>query len=376
MDYQLRSKSLLTNKPHLEHLVTFNQFPVFIGCTDKPAKDDLFSDMIWDICQDTGMIQLRQLIPLDILYSGYHSEAIGGIWDEHHHALSKLVAEYAGDNILEIGGSNAKLAKYSFLLNSALQWSIIEPNPMSENSGHPNITIKKAYFDASTSLVNINTLVHSHVLEHLYDPLSLLKIASENLALGSMHIFSIPNLYQYLKNKFINTLNFEHTCFLTDTMVDELLACYGFEIIEKKFFHDHSIMYVTKKIGPITEITTSNHYSEHQAMYQEFVSTYDNEIEQLNKKIDDHDGDIYLFGAHVFSQFLLNRGINENKIRAILDNSPNKTEKRLYGSTLTVELPSAITKTDNPAVILKAGNYQEEIKQQLLSLNPNVTIWE
>jgi len=97
-------------------------------------------------------------------------------------------------------------------------------------------------------------------------------------------------------------------------------------------------------------------------------------IEEINLKIQSHDGDIYLFGAHIFSQYLFSFGLSKDKIKAILDNSPLKIGKRLYGTNLMVKTPKILSSSIKPLVILKAGIYNDEIKKDILEkINPNTT---
>jgi hypothetical protein len=84
---------------------------------------------------------------------------------------------------------------------------------------------------------------------------------------------------------------------------------------------------------------------------------------------------VYLFGAHIFSQYLLAFNLDQNKIEGILDNSSLKIGKRLYGTNLTVFEPKIIA-NENVGVILKVGTYRNEIIEQLKKINPNVTIFE
>ena len=51
---------------------------------------------------------------------------------------------------------------------------------------------------------------------------------------------------------------------------------------------------------------------------------------------------MFLYGAHIFSQYLLAFGLNQNKIEGILDNSQLKIGKRLYGTNLKVFDPKII----------------------------------
>jgi hypothetical protein len=81
-----------------------------------------------------------------------------------------------------------------------------------------------------------------------------------------------------------------------------------------------------------------------------------------------------LFGAHIFSQTLLNFGLDEKLIECILDNDNKKHNKRLYGTNLMVKPPNILKNYNNPTVILRAGVYNNEIKNQILEINPSTNI--
>ena len=61
-----------------------------------------------------------------------------------------------------------------------------------------------------------------------------------------------------------------------------------------------------------------------------------------------------MFGAHIFTQFLLATGIDEKRIISVLDNDESKQNKRLYGSKLFVSSPKILAKYKKPYVILRA----------------------
>ena len=375
MKYSKREKSIITREKSLEFLFELKAFPTFIGCTSSPKSDDIFADMVWMICKDSGMIQLERLLPPQMVYSEYHSEAIGSIWRKHHEEFSDFIAKHYKGNILEIGGSNGELAKI-FQSNQSKKtpWTIIEPNPSFK--GDNNIKVIESFYDESTSLPNIKTIIHSHVLEHLSDPNVLLHDINSNLSENGKHLFSIPNLYQYLKKKYSNSINFEHTLFLTEYFTDYLLKKHSFKIIEKYKFEHHSIFYATEKDHNPKIPSLINKYKEYKKLYLDMVKYYDQEVVRLNQLMDSFSGDIYLFGAHIFSQFLIYRGLNQEMIKGIIDNSQIKENKRLYGTELTVYNPKIVTGSLNTAVILKAGQYQNEVKTQLITIKSDVEIWE
>jgi hypothetical protein len=366
-----RDYSLITGENNLELLCNLENFPVFIGCTSSPSKEDIFADMTWMICRDSGMIQLRDMLPLDIVYSGYHSEALGETWLQHHSAFCDFVRSYSKGDILEIGGGNGALA-IQYTESSSQRWTIIEPTPSSFR-GNEKISIIQGFFDENTQLENINTIVHSHVIEHINDPNVLLKSIHKY---GRRQIFSIPNLEWYLRERYSNAINFEHTYFLTESMMDFLLQKNGFVVLEKRHFKNHSIFYATEKTCIKSVPLFPDKYAEYSQLYIDMLSYYRNEVERLNKLMKMNNGIFYLFGAHIFSQFLIYLGLDGSNINCILDNSELKQGKRLYGTNLFVKSPNILKEQNNARVILKAGQYQKEVRNQLSAINQGVIILE
>jgi hypothetical protein len=162
---------------------------------------------------------------------------------------------------------------------------------------------------------------------------------------------------------------------MTDYYVDYFLNKTGFKILKKESFGNHSFFYSVQKVNKIkldSSISLIGKYKKYKKMFQDFISYHEDMIEEINLKIRSHDGDIYLFGAHIFSQYLISFGVSTDRIISILDNSPIKIGKRLYGTNLKVNSPKILSDSLNPMVILKAGVYNDEIKQDILeNINSN-----
>jgi hypothetical protein len=125
----------------------------------------------------------------------------------------------------------------------------------------------------------------------------------------------------------------------------------------------------------VTEPTFANHYGEYKQLFLDYVRYYEDLVQDLNQKIERFDGDVYVFGAHIFAQHLFQVGLREDTVKSILDNSSLKTGKRLYGTNLLVEKPEAIA-GKKAAVILKVGVHRDDILKQLREINPDVVILE
>lgn len=374
--YSTRATSVLTGG-EIEHLHTIKDFPVFIGATsDDPAKD-LFHDLTFDICKETGLIQLRHPINPSIVYSKYHCEAIGKVWLDHHDRFSDFLIGYCGGkNVLEIGGSDSRIAISSLNKNPQIKsWTLIEPTIKSRHS-HDKLFYREEFFGENTKASDVNTVVHSHTIEHMYDPKAFLANISRILKDGDYHIFSAPNLYKYLKNKYSNVINFEHTLFLSERILDYLLSYYGFIILDKFYYDEHSIFYVTQKYENAPIVALNNHHDKYKQMYLASIDYYKNFVLSVNERLERLGGEAYLFGGHVFSQLLISLGLNVEKIVCILDNSEIKNGQRLYGSNLTIRMPRDTKFKDRSAIVLKVGQYQEEVRNQLFNMNGSLIFYE
>ncbi len=371
-----RNKSILTRKSNLEKLVTLKNFPVFFGCTEQDSKEDIFADMKWSIDPETGIIQLTELIPPDILYQTQHVDGIGNVWEDYYNNFAEFILEQDPSNVFEIGGGQGRLAEKTISKNTDINWTIIEPNPTYE--GKYKIKLIPKFFEDFSTDEKVETIIFSQLLEHTYDPNSFLQKVYDTLSVGGKIIFAYPNLELWVKRKYTNSLNFEHTMFLTDYHLDYLLARNKFKILKKQFYIDHSIFYIVMKVENNIEIRhPENKYLEYKRIFLEFINVYSDTVRLLNNRIRNYNSSIYLFGAHIFSQYLLCLGLNKNKIISILDNSKLKQGKRLYGTNFFVESPEVLRGQESPIVILKTGIYNEEIKKDIIeNINSSTIFWE
>ena len=369
-----RQNCVISGTSKLNDLFTYKDFPAFIGCTDQDKEHDIKSDLRIIISEPYGILQVERLLPLEVVYSGFHSEAIGPTWDEHHIEFSNFVLDNkSGNDVIEMGGSDCRLAYNCLEKDKLINWTVVEPNPTKDSD--KNVKIERGFIEDNLYLLNsCKNFVHSHVLEHLYDPVKTLHKISESQQIGDKIIFSVPNIEFYLKNKFINTLNFEHTYYFNDSIIDYMMSTNNYKIVNKTKFKDHSCFYCYQKVQNSTILNLPSDYNTNKELYLDVIKYYNKQVNEINSIIEKHDSDCFIFGAHVFTQYLVNLGLNQRKIKFILDNSQIKSGKRLYGSDLHVKNPSVIQDSSNPLVILKVGQYFEEIKEQLCNINKNVKL--
>ena len=141
---------------------------------------------------------------------------------------------------------------------------------------------------------------------------------------------------------------------------------------------DHSIFYAAIRVTSVAPmVLSSTLYGNNKALYLNYVAYHEQLIKDLNQRLSAVKRPVYLFGAHVFAQYLIGFGLDSSRIACLLDNDPNKQGRRLYGTGLMVQSPAVLKDLENPYVILKAGVYNQEIKKDILeNINPAVDFLE
>jgi SAM-dependent methyltransferase len=373
-----RTRCAVTGSQDLETIDTLRSFPVFMGCVTSPEKDDLRADLCWAISRQSGLIQLKKLIPLEVLYPESHGAGgVGVVWEKHHKAFAQFLHGVAPGAVLEVGGGHGILAR-NYQALAAIPWTILEPNPSPVEGC--NARFIRAFFDDKFVFDGpVDAVVHSHVFEHFYEPDQFMRHLAGFIKPGKHLVFTLPNMQVMLERKYTNCLNFEHTIFITEPYIEFLLARHGFRLARKQYYlADHSIFYSavrdpSVKAAPLPD----GLYEKNRKLYGDYVDYHARLIEDLNRKMRAATGKVYLFGAHIFSQSLIEFGLDASRITCLLDNDSRKQGRRLYGTSLYVNSPQILREVDSPTVVLKAGVYNDEIRNDILkNINPAATFLE
>ena len=304
-------------------VISLGKQPIFLGTTNEPETSDQFNEMDW-LSTRNGIVHLGTRLPLELLYAKSHNSGlIGEVWRTHHQKFADFISKFQPKDVGEIGGGHGILSRIYSEKNQFNSWEIFEPNPSAKTRN--NIIVRDEFFSETTVLNEKDCFVHSHLFEHLYDHGSILYSIHCSLTDNGTMIFSLPNLKKMVERGYINALNFEHVTYLPEDLVEHLLLKHGFTVEEKQYYlDDHSIFYYCKKSSPNPSLTyyNKNNIETVRGFYQRSLQ----EIQSINEKIrsEKTGSSIYLFGAHIFSQFYLTNGLEDDRIIEILDNDESK----------------------------------------------------
>lgn len=374
-----RMRCAVTGDADLEVIDRIPDFPIYMGCVNTREEDDIFADAVWAISRPSGILQLLKLIPLSLLYQEQHSSGVvGELWMRHHRAFAEFLHMTEPISVFEIGGAHGILAT-EYRNYQTLDWTILEPNPTPVR-GCPARYVRGFFMGKDDIPDGRPTIVHSHVFEHLYEPREFIRSLSESMSIGQKMVFSVPNMREMLVRGYTNCLNFEHTVFLTENAIDRLLAEFGFVIENKRLFlEDHSIFYVVSRSESMTPpqkdlvgdyVSNLNLYESYKERYVRLIAAFNESLSHTHSL-----SRVFLFGAHVFSQYLIFNGLDTKRIDCILDNDPAKQDRRMYGTHFQVKSPAVLADETRPVVILCAGVYNNEIKTSILEGINSTTIF-
>lgn len=353
-------------------LADFGSMPVYMGCVMSESHEDKFHRMQWGINSD-GLLAIVAPPPLDLVYLDQHFEpSASGLWMQHHDAFANFLLDgLREDRILEIGGGSGLLAEITLEKSGEkLEWTILEPFlPENRPLG---IAWIKGWFPGDIPEKTGSVLVATHVLEHATNPRAFIEDCAKYLDYGDTLAISWPNMRQMAQRGDLNMLNFEHLHFLPQDVVESMLTEAGFEVQEVVDFMGHSIFLKAQKKerpGEHQGGPSEAQSAELESLVHDYTDSLDRLVASMNELIDGWEGEIWLFGAHIFSQYLIARGLNVGRITGLLDNAIHKQGQRLYGTELAVHSPETLRGKQRQLLLVAAALYEAEILGQLRELN-------
>ena len=368
-------------------------YPLIPNCVgpEQPRSADATAPFTIATCDGCGLIFVLDFINPELLYKAFHNDAVGALWEEHYGAFAALIAAHWGarrpeggaGRLAEVGAGQGKLARHLLrLCGGALE--VIDPQYTGPAEGvvaHPHLF----GVDATAGLDGaLDGLVSSHTLEHFVDFWDYFAAARRVLKPGGLLFTSVPNQEYGFAKAHGSMLSFEHPSACTNLHWVALHARHGFAVREVRLFHEHSIMLACEML-PAPEAPFA---VDARGVTRALVRDYSRAVEARTRAIlaaaDDKKAN-WLFGAHNNAQviFMYGGAHMEALFEGLLDNSPLKHGKRLYGTGLVVRKPADVVGAAAPLpapgakplrVFVNIGMYNEEVCRQLRALDGAVEL--
>jgi hypothetical protein len=320
-------------------------------------------------CNTCKTVQTKYLGDLRLIYEKTHQDGFGSLKTQMYDLFSKFITDSSGvDGIIEAGANMDNLAE-CILKHKETSYTVVEPDFKSANSKLK--VYSKFLEDTPFEELSGNTLVMSHLFEHLYDPVGILeKIRNSHI----QYIFlNHPNLENDCKSHTYIILNIEHIYYIENAFLIQLLDAYGFALVKRQDYGTHSIFLQFERKKNHNELLS---LPVNITAIEDTHSYFDSmlsKIEKLNRLFMNTERKYYLWPAATYIVTLFVNGLDTSRIAGLLDNSPNKIGKKLYGYNLECFDFKKILASDDPSITIILGG-SSGYRNELILANTKVEV--
>jgi hypothetical protein len=198
------------------------------------------------ICMSCGHLQLKNQVDPNFLYNtdnyAFRTQNNNKIHKEFEFIqefLSELNLNSNQIRAIEIGASNLELAKFLNQRNKFESFAVCDPlfANFEKIDGNEIKVIGKLAEDANEDIkrLAINFVIGRHVLEHVLNPLSLLRRIMHNIDPSTIFVFEVPSLELLRKNLRFDAILHQHCQYFDESSITTLLQELGCELISMKF---------------------------------------------------------------------------------------------------------------------------------------------
>ena len=312
------------------------------------------------LCKKCNAAQNKYIGNIKLVYTVNHLDNFGNIKNRKHNLFSDFIISNSNiKNVLEVGACHNTLSNLIQHKNHKVNYTIVEPSFTGDRT---NLTIISDYFEnVDLHKLQFDTIIMSDVFEHFYNPVEILKKLKDS-SIKYIYLNHPDFDYSIQNNIFIN-LNCEHTFLIEHNFLFDLFQNYGFKLNRKINFENFSLFIEFIRDDKISNISLNNYNT------RQNLELYISSITDLTYKINNYMNmnphkKFFIWPVSIHSIPLFIFGLHYTKLSGVLDNSPHKIGKYLYGYNLLCSSFNDILKTtqENICVFIGgAGNYIKEL---------------
>jgi hypothetical protein len=365
--YSIRKKCIFCNHDNFELLFENKEnlgyvSSLSLGLSINKNEQSHFMPYNIQICKGCNSVQNKYIGNLSIIYNINHIDDYGSTKNKKHTLFGKFITENKNMNgIIEVGSCNGILAR-NILNDIKMEYNIIEPSFIGDKT---DLNIIPSYFEnVDLSTIQSNTVIMSDVFEHFYHPIDILEKIKNSKNIKYIYL-NHPDFDYSIKNNIFINLNSEHTFLIEHQFLFALFENNGFRLNRRYDFENFSLFLEFERIQNdeivYRDMINKTLYNDTKLYFENILTLVSN----INNFIDNYpEKKVYIWPSSVHSITLFTCGLKYEKLSGILDNSPNKIGKYLYGYNLLCSSFNDILKCEDNdicIIISSAGSYTKEL---------------
>jgi len=281
-----------------------------------------------------------------------------------HISMIKQEFKTFPEKVLEVSSMNSYTLK-QYKNNGSKIIFALEPNSrVSKLLRKDRIRVFNMEIEKFKSNKKFDLIILTHVLEHLFNPLSALKKCNNVQKEGQKILVEVP-LFEKVENYTIGSMHLEHLHYFSENNLIQLITLAGYEIDNiSKIFKSTEFPFITivatKRKG-LKGLNTNN-YNQNLVSLKRYIKNSKLNWKKIKKKINKipSNKNIYLYGAGSFtSQLIFHTGLNQKRISGILDGSKIKQNK--YIGNYKILSPDVKNIKKNSVIAISSATCQESI---------------
>ena len=346
------------------------------------------------ICLNCGHLQLKNQVDPNFLYNtdnyAFRTQNNNKIHKEFEF-IQEFLSELNLDSIqlraIEIGASNLELAKFLNQRNKFESFAVCDPlfANYERINGNEIEVIGKLAEDASEDFkrLAVNFVIGRHVLEHVLNPLSLLRKTLINIDPSTIFVFEVPSLELLRKNLRFDAIFHQHCQYFDEASIKTLLQQLDCELISMKFNKEGSNggsmifafkkqdIKVSRNMNDDSRITVEKKISEIKIEIGIFTSAF----EALGDFIKYVPGKKAGYGAaHMLTTLNYHTGGAIETLDFILDDDKSKNNLSYRNINLRIVHPEEATIDENLVFIPTSYENHRTIIKKIIEKYPNRVI--
>lgn len=261
--------------------------------------------------------------------------------------------------------------------------SCIGIDPSAANSLKENVIFEQLCFDQAylTRMAHpADVLINRHMIEHILNPLEMLKTFNQALSSNGILYLETPRLNWILDRQAFYDFPYEHCAYYTDKFMERLLRLSGFQIVKMEFAYQGQYFSIcARKISeqPISVLAEPMETAKVEQAFSEImmrcqqISDCENILDVQNLFSTASKG-LYLWGASAKGVMCANL-LHKMPIAGFIDKNPFKQGKFIPGTGHKVLSPEdAIAKAN--IICVENEVYLSEIQNEVHNINPHIPV--
>lgn len=360
--------------------LSLEQVPVHCNLIWEEKNDALNAvkgDIDLTLCKECGHVFNSAFNPVLMNYSGNYENSLhfSGRFREYTNWLAEqLVERYSLSDrkIIEIGCGQGDFLKLVCDRggNTGIGFDPSYRQELNTTVNHHAVRIIKEYYSDQLSESQVDFIICRQVLEHIYDPLSFLKMINRTVdnQVNTILFFEVPNLLWTLRDLSIWDIIYEHYSYYSSYSLSQLFFRCGFSI--------HTIYETYEKQFLCIESSRSMHQNgryeldcnsieELEKYACEFAEKYRSKISESKDLLADSrraKKKIVLWGAGSKGVTFLNILKIKNQVRYVVDINPRKHGKYIACTGQKIVGPEFLKIYKPDCIIVMNPIYLNEIK--------------